>query len=543
MGLFNKNIQKGRKRPTTGFSELNKRTYEASETGRSSQFSNNRNAFTNNSQIPTMNRNSSVNCRHSTMNNQNFQNRIPNSQFPGVQSRQIPSTRSFPNSSTSEYARNASQKKYADERHKKLRRKRLKIVGIILGSVIAALVICGIAFAAFLGNNMNEGMDDIGLTPTSLNEPFYMVLMGVDSSDERKTDGGTDNDFRSDSIILTKINPQTKKVFMISLHRDTLVDIEGHGKQKLNSAHSLGGPELVVKTVSKLAGVPINHYAEINFDGFKQAVDDLGGIVIDVPMTINDEYAGIVYAGHYDNLNGADALTLCRSRHSFDEVGDGDVYRAANQRAVLGAIAKKALSSDILTIAKTVTNLSKYIKTDLSINDMIGLAQLMKDINPNSDIYSAMMPTEGVYQNGVWYENLNTDKWNKMVERISKDLPPSEETIVDDNTGIVLANSGDSQGQDGSNMSGTVAVRNGTVKAGAANSANDKIKGMGFTTDLKDANTQDYTQTVIVYENDSQKSKAESIKNALGCGSVVKNNNEYAFSTDILVVIGTDYSD
>ena len=92
---------------------------------------------------------------------------------------------------------------------------------------------------------------------------------------------------------------------------------------------------------------------------------------------------------------------MCRARHAFDAFGDGDKYRAANQRMVLSAIAQKALASDILTIAQTATDLSKYIKTDLALNDMIGLAQLMKGLDPATDVYSAMTPTEGIYKDGV----------------------------------------------------------------------------------------------------------------------------------------------
>lgn len=244
------------------------------------------------------------------------------------------------------------------------------------------------------------GVGDIGLTPTSLDKPFYMVLMGVDSSEERKSDGTTDADYRSDSIILARVDAPAKKVSLISLHRDTEVDMGQYGNQKLNAAHSLGGPELVCKTVSKLAGVNVNHYAEINFDGFRAAVDDLGGIEMNVPMTIEDPYTGVVYAGP-QTLPGEEALVICRARHVYDDIGDGDKYRAAMQRMVLMAIAKKALASDILTIAQTVTDLTKYIKTDLSLPDMIGLAQLLKDIDPDTDVYTAMMPTEGVYKDGV----------------------------------------------------------------------------------------------------------------------------------------------
>lgn len=127
-----------------------------------------------------------------------------------------------------------------------------------------------------------------------------------------------------------------------------------------------------------------------------------------------------------------------------------------------------------------------------------------------------------------------------MIKRMDEGLPPLEETVVDDTTGALLSSSGKSANS--ANLSGTVAVRNGTSREGIAASASAKLSEMGFETNVANANSLDYTTTVIVYENDSQRATAEAIRDALGCGNVVKNNNEYAFTTDYLVVIGTDYS-
>ena len=102
----------------------------------------------------------------------------------------------------------------------------------------------------------------------------------------------------------------------------------------------------------------------------------LGGVEVDVPMEIDDEDAG----GHLDaglqTLSGDQALILCRSRHAYDEYGDGDRYRAANQRLVLGAIAKKILSTDPATMANTISALSQYITTDFKVGRYRGAGYL-----------------------------------------------------------------------------------------------------------------------------------------------------------------------
>ena len=365
MSIFNKSNGE-RKKPTTGFSELNRRTYEASQTGRvNNQAANN---YRRPASVPSQGANAQMGAMNSA-------------------------------ESVDKYARNGQRGRYTAARKRQQNKGRRKKALIIAGSIVGAIVIAVAVVLGVISCNMNAGMGNIGLTPTSLDKPFYMVLMGVDSSEERKANGGTDEDYRSDSIILARIAADEKKVTLMSFHRDIEIEMGQYGTQKLNAAHSLGGPKLVIETISKLAGVKVNHYAEINFDGFAAAVDDLGGVEVDVPMDILDEYAGVVYAGK-QTLNGADALTMCRARHAFDAYGDGDKYRAANQRIILSAIAQKVLSADILTIAQTATDLSKYIKTDLALNDIIGLAQLMKGLNPDTDVYSAMTPTEGVYKNG-----------------------------------------------------------------------------------------------------------------------------------------------
>ena len=114
---------------------------------------------------------------------------------------------------------------------------------------------------------------------------FYMLLMGTDKSAAREQSTQYAGDtFRSDSMILTRVDPQNKKVTMVSMHRDTEIEIEGYGLQKLNASYAIGGPALAIKTVSQMAGVPISHYAEINFDGFEEVVDALGGVEVDLSL-------------------------------------------------------------------------------------------------------------------------------------------------------------------------------------------------------------------------------------------------------------------
>lgn len=419
--------------------------------------------------------------------------------------------RSFPCDRSSSRYRTSRDARYRSGSQKHYSVCRVAVV-VILALVVSGF---GVAFAYYgiVSENLHAGINGdlrAALVDTDLaHEPFYVLLMGTDGSDDRASSQEYAGDhFRSDSIMLARIDPLEKKVTLVSVHRDTLVDMGEYGQNKLNAAHALGGPALAVETVSALAGVPISHYAEINFDGFKDMVNALDGIEVDVPMEIDDEDAG----GHVDaglqTLNGDQALILCRSRHAYDTFGDGDSYRAANQRLVLSAIAKKILATDITTMAGIIQTFSRYVTTDLEIADIIGIAQVMQGLNPVTDIYSGMEPTTSSYIDGVWYEINNIDEWKIMMSRVDKGLPPTDTDIVDEKSGTILASTGSgylsnengslSGGGGSKKRFGTVAIRNGNGITGAGAAAGQRIESLGYTLDSGNADNFDYEQTTSV---------------------------------------------
>lgn len=465
------------------------------------------------------------------------------------------------------YSRAAAGGDYAQDRRRKKRKR------IALGALAAVLVLAlggvGMAFAYINQIESNFSEDITPEVQEALEKPadydggtFYMLLMGTDKSKEREKGEYAGDTFRSDSMIRTRVDPENKKVTMVSLHRDTETEIEGYGMQKLNASYAFGGPAGAIKAVSQMAGVPISHYAEINFDGFKDVVDALGGIEVDVPMEIDDKRAG----GHVDagkqTLNGDQALILCRARHAYDEYGDGDRYRAANQRLVLGAIAKKILSSDVATMASTIEALSQYVTTDFKIADILALANSLQGLDPSKDIYSAMEPTISEYRNETWYEQLDVEAWNTMMNRVKQGLPPTETDQVDELNGTVLASAGDGSGGTsdqetgvqaadgtsttgktfGETRTGIVTIKNGNGVNGVGAEALERIKPLGYTADASNANSFSYDETVVVFDTTDQRAYAEELIDALGCGRAVQNKNgEYVYEGDFLILIGSDW--
>lgn len=451
------------------------------------------------------------------------------------------------------YSRDSAAVRYIVSQQKERRRSSvLKKVGI--GALVVALVaaIGFFGYTQWINGRLNSGIDSSlngVLVKTDLTrEAFYMVLLGTDESIDRNENMSTDGIYRTDTIILARIDPIEKHVALVSMQRDTQVVLPGYGKQKLNAAYTFGGAELAISTVRDIANVGISHFALIDMNGMQDVVDALGGIEVNVPMEIWDEDAGGYLPAGQQTLNGWEALILCRARNAYADYGNGDMYRAANQRLVIQAIANKLLASDIGTIANTVGALSGAVQTDLQVNDIIGLAQAFQGMDTENDIWTGNMPTESFYEDDLWYERILETEWREMMHRVDAGLPPTADSSIDFLTGTVLANAGNAgtSGQSGAalaNKTGTIAVRNGSGVDGLAATVQLRLEAQGYTvSDIGDADTYDYEQTVVVYEDDDRAEEAADIVAALGEGHVVKNDLEYIMSEDFLVVIGKDYA-
>lgn len=454
------------------------------------------------------------------------------------------------------YSRDSYGKR--SRRHAGRRRRRIRGKLILIALVALLFVSAGSAFAYFraVTSNLAEGLDpnlENVLAHTDLTgEPSYFLLLGTDASMERKNDETYGESFRTDTILLARIDPVDQKATLISMPRDTMIDMDEEGTQKLNAAYAIGGASTAVTEVSELAGVDISHFCLIDMDGLTSLVDALGGIEVDVPMEIDDADAG----GHLDagpqTLNGEQALILCRSRNAFEEYGAGDLYRAANQRLVLQAIASKILSSNPITIARSITAISEFVSTDLTVKEVIALAKAFQGIDTQQSIYTDSMPTTSEYIDDLWYEVVDEEAWEAMMDRVDAGLPPEESSVVDERAGVTLANSGEKtekdkeeeakESEDDFPFSGTVSVRNGTDVTGAGSSALLMLEEAGCSVlDAADADATDYEQTLVVYSDEADKEEAEAIAALLGSSAqIVLNSGEYLTQADFLVIIGAD---
>ena len=340
------------------------------------------------------------------------------------------------NASFSDLKENLKARAEGREPRRRGGRSKARTVKRVLIGLLAVILAFSVVLTVRLGSGISLETRT-SLSPTLPGQPFYMLLVGTDKSAEREADGSTGGTYRTDSIILARVDPLAAKLTLVSIQRDTLVDLGGtYGKQKINAAYTYGGAPLLIKAVSNLAGVKISHYAEIDFDSFTSVVDDLGGIDVNVPIDIDDDLADVHLQAGEQTIDGAQALGLCRARHAYDKYGSGDYYRTSNQRMVLGAILKKALSGNPIMLVSTLNAASESVSTDITGLELMLLGARFVGFDMSKNLYSGLEPTGGVYENGVWYEKVDEAAWKTMMGRVDKGLPPYEDESQDPTAGL-----------------------------------------------------------------------------------------------------------
>ena len=223
--------------------------------------------------------------------------------------------------------------------------------------------------------------------------------------------------------MLARIDPDKGQVDLISIPRDTMVTIEGQGRQKINAAYSFGGASGAVDAVSTFAGVPITHYCEVHFDGLERVVDELGGIWVNIPESFDVGNGGMSFNAGDQRLNGAQALAFARERYN---VSGGDFGRAQAQRLVVQGIIKQVLASPPGQLPGLVSSLASSISTDFSITDIVALAQQFQAADLT--LYSAVCPSYSFTEGGVSYACPMFNEWRDMMCRVDAGFDPNDTT-------------------------------------------------------------------------------------------------------------------
>lgn len=417
---------------------------------------------------------------------------------------------------------------HRERSHHKARVIALAIVSVLLVALVGG-VVWGYSVIRGAQKTMNKNAGASGevsaaLTERKPQEPFTVLLLGND-----KRPGEVNA--RADTIIVAKIDPEARKVWMLSIPRDTRVQIPGHGTQKINAANFYGGPALMIDTVEEFLGVPINHYMDIDFAGFIKVVDSLGGVWVDVDTAIDDpkasshgeyvngKFTGQVIEPGYQLLNGDHALTFVRSR----DFPDADFTRMRHQQMFFKALADQATKlGNVLKIPGMVKDIAQYMSTDMGIGPIIDVMIALKDMG-GANVQTATV--DGEWKSPyIWTDE---ERKAELVSAFTEGRAFDATPVVDPATVVP--------------STVTVTVRNGAGIPGCAATAAGMLTAEGYKVgEVGNANQFVYDETLVVYQSNA--AAAEAVAALLPTGKVVPSKNMYTFTSEILVVVGKDYA-
>ncbi len=368
-----------------------------------------------------------------------------------------------------------------------------------------------------------------------------ILLLGTD---ERPDEYGPP---RTDTIILLSFNPNTGAVGMLSLPRDLWVPIPALGvTTKINTAYMLGelrgypggGAQLIKDTVSSFVGRPVEYYVRVNFDGFRQLIDLIGGITVEVPYTIHDEEYPTPDYGvetfHLDagvhHLDGETALKYVRTRH-----GDSDYGRARRQQDVIRAAVKQVLDAgalpQLLTRAPQLLKTKQNsVQTDVPIPLAVELARRLQE-QGQSNIEQLVLDNrygeETFSSEGAWILLPDRARVRTALNAFfaAIDAPPGVEKIVVANPASVR-----------------IEILNGTSQPEAAMLAAEFLQRQGWQiTSIGQADRSDYLQTIVINYGVAD-SVAAMVSSQLNLDADQAQINGLAASApvDIRIVVGRD---
>lgn len=300
-------------------------------------------------------------------------------------------------------------------------KKKSKALKIILTVVLVAVVFLGGVFGYIYSRIKNVKKVDLVKDPvelavneeaekkSKLNGITNIAFFGIDTREK----GGAG---RSDSIMVVTLDGKNNKIKISSIMRDTYVDIDGHGKTKLNHAYAYGGPKLAIKTINENFGLNIKDFATVDFFELADIIDSLGGVEINVESDevklinshvvevekVTKKSAGKVQNPGKQTLSGAQAVAYCRIRHT----SGGDYRRTERQRTVLNAIINKALKMNKKELLGIIPDMASKVQTSMSTGEIMKLATQVVTSNITY-VEQKRFPFEehskGQMINSIWY--------------------------------------------------------------------------------------------------------------------------------------------
>lgn len=343
------------------------------------------------------------------------------------------------------------------------------VTGLLVYNVVALLKF----FDQANKNQFTAIGNDVNTVPWKGNEQVNILFLGVDNREKDVTP-------RSDTMLLLSIDPGTKRASLLSIMRDTYVNVPGHGKNKINTAFAIGGPNLAVKTVQDFLQIPVQYYVVTDFKGFEGIVDAIGGVDLNVEIPMEHADDG-VYDIHLkqgmQHLDGKEALQYVRYR------GDAraDFARTERQRNFVKAVIQELKTPlTLIRFPSMLKSAEPYVQTNMVTSDIMRLSTGLLRLEDNG-FQSVQIPPNDLLMET--YNYLGESILQPDVAGVRKFV---KETLQNDNSSPVSSqpNGSAASANGGSGKTGTSSQTTGTtgssgigVTAGSKESGNSGVSG------------------------------------------------------------------
>ena len=414
-----------------------------------------------------------------------------------------------------------------EARKKKRRRKRI-VVSII--TIFIALIFGGLFYAYSFISGLKTNNLGTGIPPASKNDSINILVLGMDIGDVDIQ--GNKGIRRSDSIMVFNYNPNTKKAHIVSIPRDTLIEVDaGEYKKywKINSAYVLGGEEEVITHVESLLDININYIVEIDYNAFRSVVDAIGGVemTIEQDMFYDDDAQDLhinFKAGETVLLDGKKAEEFFRWRQNNDGTGlaNGDLDRIKNQQLFISKLLEKVMSPSIVFKAPKILNaISENVETNMPAKELVSLGMKIMRLKP-SDIIMTTLQGEPQYIYGESFIVADKEYNTDLINSLSSENPSSASNITtikrEDLKVIVL---------------------NGTNISGLASTARDKLIARGYE-NVEVGNANEAVNKSVIQTNN--KDLKDLLKADIDIEKVEKISKSEYKDYDIVILLGEDYN-
>ncbi|MEM9264191.1 MAG: LCP family protein [Cyanobacteria bacterium P01_F01_bin.13] len=363
-----------------------------------------------------------------------------------------------------------------------------------------------------------------------VSRPVTLLLMGLDEGTDIDGSAPTDLAGRTDTILLARINPETESINVMSIPRDTRVDIPGYGSDKINQANVEGGAELAAQTVSyNFNEVEIDRYVRVSTAAFREIVDLIGGVEVFVPkaMQYEDKTQGLVIdlEPGWQTLNGDEAEQFAR----FRQDNLGDIGRVQRQQVLLKAMRDRMLNPTVITqLPQIVRILQKHIDTNLSTEEILALAGFGLQLDREA-LNMVMLPGRfsrpNEYRASYWIADINGS--NDVMQR-----------FFDAEPDIVLAN--DVPRRSISRLQ--IAVQNASRDPYMGQAVVEHLRNEGFRNVYLIEDWPDFHHQTSVIAQRGDLNGAGFIEAVLGAGKVVSDSTG-DLDSDITIRVGDDWSE